>query len=84
MSENQPVWIKWAHTLQSWGLNQEAAYLLESTGSLSVLVAQVLYLCQPILSGMVRRGSLDTLANMLENPRDRREFVEVLKRDLHE
>ena len=79
MSENQPIWINWARTLQHWGINKGVASLLEAAGSLSVLLAQLLYLSQPLLSGAVSPRSLDAFARVLENPVDRQEFVAVLR-----
>lgn len=79
MSENQPVWIIWARTLQRWGLREGVASALEAAGSLSILFAQVLYLSQPLLSGTVSSRSLQAFAQVLENPIDRQEFVSFLR-----
>ena len=79
MSENQPIWINWARALQRWGMREGVASALEAAGSLNVLFAQLLYLSQPLLSGTVSAYSLHALAQVLENPTDRREFVSFLK-----
>ncbi|HSB67256.1 MAG TPA: hypothetical protein VLD65_11815 [Anaerolineales bacterium] len=79
MSENRPIWINWARTLQHWGINKGVASLLDSAGSLSVILAQLLYLSQPLLSGAVSHRSLDVFARTLENPTEREEFVLVLR-----
>jgi hypothetical protein len=79
MVENQHIWSSWACTLQRWGVKAGVATLLESAGSLTVLFAQVLYLSQPLLSGAVSSHSLQALAQVLENPIDRREFVSFLR-----
>ncbi len=79
MSENQPVWMDWAHILQHWGINKGVASLLELSGSLSVLFAQVVYISQPLLSGVVNSASLYALAGTLENPADRKELIAVLR-----
>jgi hypothetical protein len=79
MSENQPVWINWARTLQQWGMNKGAASLLEQAGSLCVLFAQLVYLSQPLLSGIVSWRSMEALARALEDPADRQKLVSVLR-----
>jgi hypothetical protein len=79
MSENQQNWISWARTLQRWGIKDGVASLLEISGSLSVLLAQIMYISQPILSGAVSSNSIQSLARVLENPDDRREFVSFLR-----
>lgn len=81
MSEYQPIWIRWARTLQQWGINQGVASLLEGAGSLSVLLAQVLYLSQPLLVGAVAPGSMNAITQVLENPLDRQEFISILRED---
>lgn len=79
MSENQRIWICWARVLQRWGMREGVASLLEASGSLSVLFAQVLYLSQPLLSSTVSPRSLHAFAQVLENPADRQEFVSFLR-----
>jgi hypothetical protein len=79
MDKNQSTWDSWARALQRWGIRKSAASLLEAAGSLSVLVAQVLYLSQPLLSGTVSSRSLQAFAQVLENPVDKREFISFLR-----
>jgi hypothetical protein len=79
MSENPPIWINWARTLQHWGIDKGVASLLESAGSLSILFAQLLYLSQPILAGAVSHQSLEVFARVLENPVERQKFVRHLQ-----
>jgi len=83
MSENQPIWINWARTLQQWGINKGVASILEVGGSLSLLFAQLLYISQPLLSGLVSVHSLDALARVLENSTERQEFIVVLREGAH-
>ncbi len=79
MSEHQPDWINWARTLQQWGINQGVASFLEEAGTLNVLLAQLLYISQPLLIGAVPPDSLNVLAQVLENPKDRQGFVAMLR-----
>jgi hypothetical protein len=85
MRENQPIWMDWARMLEHWGINMGVASLLEATGSLCVLLAQLLYLSQPLLSDMIPSHSADAFVRILENPAERQEFVALLReRSAHE
>ncbi len=53
--------------------------MLENAGSLSVLLAQVVYLCQPLLSGAVASSTLNAFTRVLENPEVRNEFITFLR-----
>ncbi len=79
MSENQQNWIPWARTLQRWGVRETAASVLETAGSLNILAAQLLYISQPLLSGVVSPQSMHAFARLLENPAERSEFVAYLR-----
>lgn len=79
MDENQPIWVSWSRVLHSWGISEGVASVLEGAGSLSLLAAQVLYLSQPLLSGIVSAHSLQAFARVLENPTEKRAFVSFLR-----
>jgi len=79
MSENQQNWMDWARVLQRWGIKDGIASLLEITGSLNVLLAQLVYLIQPMLSGATSFSSLRELALVLENPDERGKFITFLR-----
>ncbi len=79
MSENQQNWTSWARALEHWGIKGGVALLIEAAGSLNVLLAQALYLSQPLLSGSISTSSINSLAHILENPRDRSEFITFLR-----
>jgi hypothetical protein len=79
MSEDQQNWVAWARTLQQWGMREAVASVLDSVGSFGMLIAQVLYLSQPLLSGTISSHSLHAFARVLENPSQRQEFVSFLR-----
>jgi hypothetical protein len=79
MDETQPIWLKWSRTLHRWGISEGAASILEEAGLLSLLVAQVLYLSQPLLSGVISARSLHAFAQVLENPAEKQAFVSYLR-----
>lgn len=79
MSENQAIWVKWSRIFHQWGISEAVALVLDASGSLSLLVAQLIYLSQPLLSGMITTHSLHAFAQMLENPVETRAFVSLLR-----
>jgi hypothetical protein len=56
-----------------------AAALLEALGPLATLVAQLVYLGQPLLSWGSTDRHLAELAHMLEDSTETREFVDYLR-----
>ncbi len=70
---------QWRARLQALGLEEEAAALLEATGPLNLLGAQLVYLGQPLLRGWLPEDGLNTLATMLEDPQHTRAFVQQLR-----
>jgi hypothetical protein len=62
MNENQSIWISWSRVLHRWEISEGVASVLEGAGSLSMLAAQILYLSQPLLSGVISAHSLQAFA----------------------
>ena len=54
---------------------------LEASGPLNLVLAQGLYLIQPLFSAPVSRSQLGTLAGTLENSEETQMFVTFLRRD---
>jgi hypothetical protein len=79
MDENQPIWISWSRVFRRWGIRDGVALVLEGAGAFSLLAAQVLYLSQPLLSGVISARSLQAFAQMLENPTEKGAFVSFLR-----
>lgn len=79
MIANHYIWQVWANTLHRWGLEELVATLLEASGSLAWLGAQVVYLGQPLLDDLLPEGHLDALVGLLEDRQQAIEFVTFLK-----
>jgi len=79
MDEDQQIWRSWARFLQHWGLEQWVASILEVAGPLSVLGAQLVYLCSPLLKNTLPATQLDALARMLEDTGHTQAFVSCLR-----
>jgi hypothetical protein len=76
MNFDHQIWDRWVESLQRWGLGDFVASLLEAAGPLTIVGAQVVYILQPFWGP---RQSLQSLADMLENPDQVRSFVQYLR-----
>ena len=79
--DDYTIWATWASRLQGWGLGSFAAALLEGAGPLKLLGAQLVYIGQPTLSGLLPDDQLSALANLLENDVYSSNFVKVLREE---
>jgi len=71
-------WLNWAEKLERWGLTDLAAALLESTGPISTLLAQLVYASSPFLPGSPS-DTWGNLAHMFENRSESQAFAHFLK-----
>lgn len=81
MDADLPEWRDWAAILQRWGIRDLAASFLETLGPLSILGAQVLYITQPVLDGLLPRNRIQSLASLLEDSSQVRAFADFLRKD---
>lgn len=75
------VWQKWAERIKNWGLEDVVAALMEATGPLTVLGAQVIYLAQPVLSTFTQDRNLTALVDLLEDAEQSRIFIGYLREE---
>jgi len=73
------TWQNWAAALRSRGLGEFAAVLLEASGPLNVVAAQMIYVSQPLFSHTASRMHLEPLAHLLEEPEHTQSFVTYLR-----
>lgn len=78
MDTNHHIWRVWANALHRWGLQNLVASFLEAAGPLTFIGAQVVYVGQPILNGIVPDSHLDAITRVLEDDRQREEFITYL------
>ena len=79
MTENRHIWGAWARALHRWGLNDLAAWLLETSAPLHLLGAQLVYTGQPLMGVFWPQDQSQALAEALETPDLTNELVRVLK-----
>ncbi|MBN2045895.1 MAG: hypothetical protein JW757_12800 [Anaerolineales bacterium] len=71
----------WAGRLQQWRVHQIAAVLLEAGGPLKIIGAQLVFVGQPLFSGLMSKDHLDLLAGILEEPEKTETFVQFLREE---
>jgi hypothetical protein len=79
MNSNQPAWRSWVQMLQHWGIAKETAVFLEAAGPFRLIIAQILFFCQPLFHSLASASDLEELGNMFEDPAEMGEFVALLK-----
>ncbi len=79
ITEERKIWQQWAARLQNLGLDEVVATLLEVTGPLNFIGAQLVYVGQPVLRGLIPTHSLHTLATILEDDQNTQDFVRYLR-----
>lgn len=78
MESPRAYWTEWSGFLRQRGLQGMAAWLLEASGPLAVIGAQVLYMGQPF----VRHQQMDALAHLLEDHEETQSFAAFIREDL--
>jgi len=73
------IWRIWANSLHRWGMENLIASILEAVGPLALLGAQVVYLGQPILHGILPANHLQALATLFEDNNQRQAFIAILR-----
>ena len=81
MNNDRHVWQDWAGALRRWEVKDLAASFLESAGPLSVVIAQLIYIGQPLLAGLFTKSQLGALASMLEDDEQRQAFTDLLRKE---
>lgn len=79
--EDTAVMHSWAARLQQWRVHQVAAALLEAAGPLKIIGAQLVFIGQPLFTGLFSGKQLETLAGMLEEPDKTEKFIQFLRED---
>ncbi|MEK6256543.1 MAG: hypothetical protein N2C13_04390 [Chloroflexota bacterium] len=81
MDSNQDIVLGWINNLKKRKLDHVAAMLLEALNPLNIVMAQLLYIGQPLVRGVLPQGNLFTLAGILEDPEKTSKFVELLREE---
>ncbi|HWQ04431.1 MAG TPA: hypothetical protein VN452_03665 [Longilinea sp.] len=79
MQADRTYWSAWVRILHRWGIGEPFATLLETTGPLKILFAQLVYLGQPLLSGGSQKWQ--AFASLLENEAESRSFAAFIRQE---
>lgn len=81
MSSDRQIWQLWACNLHRWGLAEWIASLLEAAGPLNLIVAQLVYLAQPLAYDALPEDHWQALTEMLEDRNKAQSFAALLRED---
>lgn len=79
MQRNEHIWQDWVEQLRQRGLGEFTAAILEATAPLNLAAAQLVYIGQPLFSGVIPRENISALATLLESPQQTQVFVSQLR-----
>jgi hypothetical protein len=74
-------WTEWAQFLQRWGLDSAAAEVLDGGAPVNLVLAQFLYLGQPLLGSAAKLEKWQALGQLLENQDESRQFAAFLRKE---
>lgn len=79
MDEDRQIWRDWSKALHKWGVRELAATFLESFGPLTLVGAQLMYMCQPLFQSSTLDRNLQALSHLLEDSAETQAFVTYLR-----
>jgi hypothetical protein len=79
VEEKYKLWRIWSKGLHHLGLHEFAASMLEAGDPVNVILAQLVYVLQPIFQPGKSNGSLTVLAETLEDRSETQLFVSLLR-----
>lgn len=78
MDSTRAYWPNWMDSLRRMKLDGIAAWVLEAAGPLNMIIAQLLYIGQPLVPPQAG-AQLNALAQMLEQGHEATTFAALLK-----
>jgi len=81
MVESRAYWSRWAQKLHGLGVTGLAAALLDGTGSLRLLAAQMVHAGTPFIGTSSASEQWQALAAMLEDKDEAQQFVSFLREE---
>jgi hypothetical protein len=81
MLPDRSSWEAWARNLQRWGVREFVAALLDAAGPITILLAQLIYVGQPLMQGIIPGDRMQALARLFDNPEESRSFATFLREE---
>lgn len=79
--KGREFWPQWVLFLQRKGLNEIAATLIEGSGPITILLAQLLHAGQPFFGRSLPANQWQALVYLLENPAESQLFAAFLREE---
>lgn len=79
MDDDNLHWIYWARILRRRNLSEPIAIILESAGPMMILLAQLIYIGQPLMENILPIGQWGKIAEMLNTREESRKFATFLR-----
>ena len=79
MNTNQHIWRTWVDIIHRWGLQNLLASLIEGLGPLTIIGAQMIYIGQPMLNGILPGDQMQALSELLEDRDQAARFAAYLR-----
>ncbi|MCS7248787.1 MAG: hypothetical protein NZ840_11175 [Anaerolineales bacterium] len=79
MDDYHHIWLKWAKTLHRWGVAHLGYHLLSELGGMNLVLAQFIYLLEPLFYSQPAGQALSALCALLEEEVHREQFLTLLK-----
>jgi hypothetical protein len=68
-------WYSWSDSLQRWGFQDIACFLLSSSGPLKLFLAQLALVVQPLFLSNISKDEFSALIELLEDSQECHRFV---------
>lgn len=79
MDADRQIWQEWVHFLQQRGMTEGVASLLEATGPMAFLGAQVAFVSEPLFAHTAFQNHLSALARLLDDNENLKMFIHFLR-----
>ena len=81
MQSDRSFWPDWARFLQQRGLSEIVAALLDAAGPVHLILANLVYAGQPLISQVMSGPRLQALASLFENQSESKSFAAFLREE---
>lgn len=81
MPSERSFWPEWARFLHQWGVSELAVALLEVTGPVHLILANLVYVGQPVFSLWIAGERVQALASLFEDQNESKSFAAFLREE---
>ncbi len=74
-------WYSWSDSLQRWGFQETACFILNTSGPLRLFLAQLAIIVQPLLISRISKDEFSAIIELLEDSQECNRFVRFLSKE---